>query len=119
MGNEVYSSDFLKVLMALKTNIKKDLKVAEVARVVQINGEAFNCQLLSDSSTVSCAKLQNLEISTSDIVLILFTDTDFRSNLKRAKMNNVTQNVESELHTKNYGVIIGIIYKEVVDDSES
>ena len=52
MGNEVYSSDFLKVLMALKTNIKKDLKVAEVARVVQINGEAFNCQLLSDSSTV-------------------------------------------------------------------
>lgn len=115
MSNEVFSSDFLKVLLALKANINKDLKVADVAKVIQISNDSVNCQIITDNTNVSCIALQNIALSIGDTVLILYTDSDFRTNLKRIKENQATQTVSSELHTKNYGVIVGIVYKEEIE----
>lgn len=110
-GNQNVSSDFLKVLMALKSNIMKDLNVAEIAIVSQKNGDEINCYLLNDNNVrVVCISLHNVTVNEGDIVLIIFTNTDFRTNLKKYKQNRATYKVEADtLHSKNYGVIIGKI----------
>lgn len=113
-GNQNTSSDFLRVLMALKKNTMKDLNVAEVCKVTRIENEQYVVEPINNTGQKwYCAKLQNLQIEVNNIVLVLFTNTDFRLNLKRIKNNQITQNTnDKDLHTTNNGVIIGIIYKK-------
>ena len=110
-GNNVVSSDFLKVLLALKKNTFKDLNVAELATVTKILNNDITCNLLNNQDTfVICRKLQGLEIQENDIVVILFTNTDFRENLSRYENSQPLINKESDLlHSKSYGIIIGKI----------
>ena len=110
-GNQNVSSDFLRVLMALKSNVMKDTNVAEIAIVSQINGDEISCNLLNDNNIkVVCVSLHGISINEGDVVLIIFTNTDFRTNLKRYKQSQATYKIEADtLHSKNYGVIIGKI----------
>ena len=111
-GNNVVSSDFLKVLLALKQSVMKDLNVSDIAIVTQIkdNYNIYCKSLNNSSSTIVCTKLNNLELTVNDCVLILYTNEDFRSNLKRYKSNKEIQNMtNSDYHNKSYGVIIGVL----------
>lgn len=110
-GNEVNSKDFLEILFALKNNIMKDLNVCEVAQIESISNDIYKCKILSTDEVITVIPLQNLEIAQNDVVVILFSNTDFRTNLKRIQNDNVAiTNDTLNLHNKSFGIIIGILY---------
>ena len=110
-GNEVNSKDFLEILFALKNNIMKDLNVCEVAQIESISSEIYKCKILSTDEVITAIPLQNLQIAQNDVVVILFSNTDFRTNLKRIQHDNtaITDNTLN-LHNKSFGIIMGILY---------
>lgn len=110
-GNNVQDNDFFRLLLALKSNIMRATNVADLAVVENVTNDEILCRLLSDNAKkITCVKLKNLTIKKSDVVLVIYTNTDFRSNLKRAKSGQTTQTIEEhDLHSKSYGVIAGII----------
>lgn len=110
-GNEVNSKDFLEILFALKNNIMKDLNVCEVAQIESISNEIYKCKILSTDEVITAIPLQNLTISQNDVVVILFSNTDFRTNLKRIQNDNTAITDDTlNLHNKSFGIIIGILY---------
>lgn len=117
-GNKVVSSDFLRVLLALKQNTMRDNNVAEVAQVTNVTSDTLTCTLLSNANTyVNCIKLQNLDIKKDDIVLIVFTNKDFRQNLNRIKNNQKPIDNQAEtLHSLSYGIVVGLVYRKSPED---
>lgn len=110
-GNEVNSKDFLEILFALKNNIMKDLNVCEVAQIESISNEIYKCKILSTDEVITAIPLQNLQIAQNDVVVILFSNTDFRTNLKRIQNDNAGITDDTlNLHNKSFGIIIGILY---------
>lgn len=110
-GNEVNSKDFLEILFALKNNIMKDLNVCEVAQIESISNGIYKCKILSTDEVITAIPLQNLEIAQNDVVVILFSNTDFRTNLKRIQNDNAAITDDTlNLHNKSFGIIIGILY---------
>ena len=110
-GNEVNSKDFLEILFALKNNIMKDLNVCEVAQIESISNEIYKCKILSTDEVITAVPLQNLQIVQNDVVVILFSNTDFRTNLKRIQNDNAAITDDTlNLHNKSFGIIIGILY---------
>ena len=110
-GNEVNSKDFLEILFALKNNIMKDLNVCEVAQIESISNEIYKCKILSTDEIITVVPLQNLQIAQNDVVVILFSNTDFRTNLKRIQNDNAAITDDTlNLHNKSFGIIIGILY---------
>ena len=110
-GNEVNSKDFLEILFALKNNIMKDLNVCEVAQIESISNGIYKCKILSTDEVITAVPLQNLQIAQNDVVVILFSNTDFRTNLKRIQNDNVAITDDTlNLHNKSFGIIIGILY---------
>lgn len=124
-------SDFLRVLMALKTNIMKDINVCDIAIVKSISDEGVYCTMLNNSQTTVLAKVMsplktesNEETNTTDttdsttepqlqvndIVVVLYTNTDFRQNLAKLSAGEATYDVDSTTrHSKSFGVIIGTL----------
>ena len=110
-GNEVNSKDFLEILFALKNNIMKDLNVCEVAQIESISNDIYKCKILSTDEVITAIPLQNLKIAQNDVVVILFSNTDFRTNLKRIQNDNTAITDDTlNLHNKSFGIIIGILY---------
>ena len=110
-GNEVNSKDFLEILFALKNNIMKDLNVCEVAQIESISNGIYKCKILSTDEIITAVPLQNLQIAQNDVVVILFSNTDFRTNLKRIQQDNIgITNDTLNLHNKSFGIIMGILY---------
>lgn len=110
-GNEVNSKDFLEILFALKNNIMKDLNVCEVAQIESISNDIYKCKILSTDEVITAIPLQNLTISQNDVVVILFSNTDFRTNLKRIQNDNTAITDDTlNLHNKSFGIIMGILY---------
>lgn len=110
-GNEVNSKDFLEILFALKNNIMKDLNVCEVAQIESISSGIYKCKILSTDEVITAIPLQNLQIAQNDVVVILFSNTDFRTNLKRIQNDNTAITDDTlNLHNKSFGIIIGILY---------
>lgn len=111
-GNQFVSSDFLRVLKALKENILIEINVADVCQVSSVSGtNEYLCRSISDESIVSAISLDaNDTINVGDFVLVVFTNNDFRTNLKRVKAGLPSQGSEStERHSKAFGVIVKII----------
>lgn len=111
-GNKFVSSDFLRVLKALKENILIEINVADVCQVTSSNGQNdYLCTSVSDGSIISAMSLDaNDTINVGDFVLVVFTNTDFRMNLKRIKAGLPSQAIESsERHSKAFGVIVKIV----------
>lgn len=113
-GNNTVSSDFLRVLLALKSNIMKDCNVSEVCIVNAKEDDVYLCSPINDrKTTVYCHTLQNLDLRINDIVLVIFTNTDFRQNLKRFKANQQFVDISNDsTHSLNHGIVIGLIYRK-------
>lgn len=108
-GNNNITGDFLRVLMALKSNISKSINVAEVGLVENVDEEWINCTLFCDGTTIYTKKLDALDIKTGDCVLVIFTGHEFATNLNRVKNRQtvIVQGNEENLHTRSTGIIVG------------
>lgn len=110
-GNRVDEPDFLKVLLTLKRNIMQDTNVAEVCKVLEINNDVYTVSPINNSNVrLKCYKLASLDPKKDDLVLVIFTNTDYRLNLNKINNNKPTQTITDELlHSLNYGVITGSV----------
>lgn len=111
-GNKFVSSDFLRVLQALKENICIEINVADVCTVNSVQGQdEYICQSLSDDSRICAISIDpNDIINVGDMVVVLYCNNDFRMNLKRIKSGLISQSIESTArHSKAFGVIIKVI----------
>lgn len=84
IGNDVVSSDFLKVLLALKDNIMRDLHCNDIGIVVSTSGNECVCKLLSNPDIkISCTKINNIITDKDDVVFIAYTDINSKHNAKQ------------------------------------
>lgn len=84
IGNDVVSSDFLKVLLALKDNIMKDLHCNDIGIVVSTSENECVCKLLSNPDIkISCAKINDIITDKDDVVFIAYTDVNSKHNAKQ------------------------------------
>lgn len=105
------SSDFLRVLLALKSNILKDTNVADVCKVMQKNSDgSWSCQSLNDSSMVAAQNIVDLDLAVGDFVCVLYIDQPYRSNLLKAISRQPTKSLTEERHSKSAGLIIAVVY---------
>lgn len=107
------STDFLKVLLALKTNIFRDLHVADIAKATGRNADgSWTCTTLSNNSTIIAYPLESLAIAAGDLVCILFCDMTFADNVKLVTSGKLPKKVDDDnaLHQMSTGVIIGRIW---------
>lgn len=113
MSNLIKENDLMGVLMALKYNTFRDLKVATLGTVVSIGDRVLvkPFPLITDETdkNITCHKLSGLELIENDIVLVIFTDRNFLQNLSQLKNNQklskLTEN--DTLHVDKYGIIVG------------
>lgn len=113
----ISKNDDLEVLLALKRNILRDLKVASLGIVKSIKDNIIKVNLFptytnESEITIDCYCLKNLEVNKDDVVLVLFLDRNFIQNLNQKNNNQQLTKVDSkniELHSLKYGVVIGII----------
>ena len=116
-GNNVVSGDFLRVLLALKKNIMRDINVADVCQVKQNNSDGtWTCQSLSDNSSFQAIALVDVQVALDDVVCVLFMNYDFRSNLKKIQVGQQPQIMTSgSNHSKSAALIIGVVYTKRTD----
>lgn len=106
------TSDFYQVLMALKENINRDLHVADLAKVNSVDGDNVQCQALNSDAIINCVKFFDLTVYSGDIVLVIYCDTDFHSNLSKYKFNAQSSIIEAkEFHSMSNGVVVGVVYR--------
>lgn len=113
----ISKNDDLEVLLALKRNILRDLKVASLGIVKSIKDNIIKVNLFptytnESEITIDCYCLKNLEVNKDNVVLVLFLDRNFIQNLNQKNNNQQLTRVDSkniELHSLKYGVVIGII----------
>lgn len=117
-GNRgISKNDDLEVLLALKRNILRDLKVASLGIVKSIKDNIIKVNLFptytnESEITIDCYCLKNLKVSKDNVVLVLFLDRNFIQNLNQKNNNQQLTKIDSkniELHSLKYGVVIGII----------
>ena len=117
-GNRgISKNDDLEVLLALKRNILRDLKVASLGIVKSIQDNIIKVNLFptytnENEITIDCYCLKNLEVNKDNVVLVLFLDRNFIQNLNQKNNNQQLTRIDSkniELHSFKYGVVIGII----------
>ena len=111
-GNKISKYTLLDTLLTLKQSTMRDTHVAEICTVESI-GDEISAKIINTDTKIKCIKLQDLEIQKNDIVLVLFTDTNYKINLSKIKADKKTQvlNNNTNLHSLQYAVIIGLIHR--------
>lgn len=115
--NKLESNDSeLDVLLALKENIFKDLKVGSFAQVKTINEEEetasvtlFPAYKEEIEINISVAITRSVSIQENDVVVVLFLDTNFKQTLRQTLRQQKRAKLQTdvvELHSINYGVVI-------------
>lgn len=132
-----YESNLSDVMTNLRRNIGKNLNVASLGRITDVdatnreyvislfpifesdvstNGQEFTVKALSQFWEISesdSKKTVSAKLATDDIVLILFVDLDYKEALNYELNHDVTTSstytVADDIltHTKDYGIIIG------------
>lgn len=112
-GNITENTSFLDVCFALKNNVFRTMNVADVCVVREITGDNVRCEYITNNNiAISCVKLKDLTLAINDVVLVIFTNNDFRTSLNAFKANQPNTNFTSTaLHEKEFGVIVGVIYR--------
>lgn len=112
IGNEFDSSSFVDVLEMFRKKIGSGIHCLDIGIVSEVGSESCRVTLLN-TDDISCnfIFLKDLHLTRGDLVLIGFTDTDFRKNLVAYKNDKPLVNAkETEYHKFVNGIIIGIIY---------
>ena len=111
-GVSVEENDLTALVLALKYNINRDLNVATLAKVVDVNKnvcEPFPLIENEEKKNIYCLKIKNLELNVGDIVIILFCDRNFIQSYNQIINNQLPTKLKenTNLHSDKYGVIIG------------
>lgn len=113
-GNNVESSDFLRTLFSVKTMTLKDCNVADICKITKIEQNSlYQCTSLSSGQVISVFATELaptlLPYALNDIVCVLFTDFQCKTNTLLLRHKQVTKfNDDNEVrHAKTNGVIIG------------
>lgn len=102
----------LDVCMALKGNVMRSLNVAELGIIKEINESNYRCKLINSDIQIECNAIMNLELQVNDVVLIIFTNNNYKNNLKRVKDNKQTITLDvNNLHSLEYGMILALVYR--------
>lgn len=106
----------LDVLLALKENIFKNLKVGSFGQVKSINEEEniasvvlFPAYKDNIEITISVSICKSVIVKENDIVVVIFLDNNFKQSLRQTLKQQKRSNLNSdiiEMHSINYGVII-------------
>lgn len=112
-GNQVTDNSLMSIILLLKQNILKSTHCADVVKVLSQNNGKYQCSRLNNNETIiDCYALQNLNIVEGSLCLVLYCDTDIQTNTERMKTTGKTNNIaESDFHSLNNGVIVGVIYQ--------
>lgn len=108
--NGINNNSFLDVLLTLKQNIMRDLNVAEVCKIVEVqSGSVCVVNPINNrNQRLYVYNLYNATVSVDDLVLVVFTNTDSRLNLNKAANDISLQDTQEKiLHSINYGIIVG------------
>lgn len=114
-GNQYESGDFIDLLYALKDNTLRAANVADLAIVTSITEDRkANCKLLNDQNTKLLAQIsENLLLKKDDVVLVIYTNSDYRGNLSRykAKQPLITEEKNAKNHLISYAIVTNLIYR--------
>ena len=109
------SGDLLRILLALEQKVMRDLKVASLGKVKQIDGKKVMVEkfpLFDNEPSVLNECWNNVkDLAVNDIVVILYMDRNFIQNLNQLINNQRLTNMsgKSELHSNKYGIVISKI----------
>ena len=113
-GNQNVSSDFIRVLLALKANTMRSIPVAELCVVTETSNDLIRATLLTNSHlSIDATLMSGLTVQKDDIVLVVFTKSRFieqLSKLKAGKPADITAE-SSDIHSLQNGVIVGLVYR--------
>lgn len=116
LGNKNTDASFFDVCEALKGNIMRTINVAELVTITAVDHEKsiYRCSILSHPEQIcECTKLQSLDVQLNDVMLVVFTSSDFRTNLLKVKNEQTITDIGTKtLHSKNYGVLVGLVYRK-------
>lgn len=114
----------LDVLLTLKKNIFKNLKVGSFGQIKSIDNDEqtamvslFPAYKNETEITISATISKNINVQANDIVVILFLDTNFKTTLKQALKQQKRTTLDTTnliLHDINYGVIISSMTREYI-----
>lgn len=112
--NRTENTSLVTVLQAVKQNIFRTLNTLDVYIVKSIDGDAYQCELMTNMDiTISAISIQDLNVQVNDAVVVAFMSQDFRACFAQYKDNpiavrNVTQT--KSFHELTYGIIIGRLW---------
>lgn len=121
-GNYVEDTSFVDVLKAVKQNIFKTMQTAELCVVREANSDGgYKCEFLTNSQIfISAIGFQNADIRVNDVVLVVFTGTDYRASLNAYKNGDANTSTTTLIyHQKQYGVIVGRVYRRNYEEDET
>lgn len=107
-SNQEY--DLVEIFKVSETRVLRNCNVSTLAIVDSVNDREVNCRPFpirqgeSEVSIIAYKLDGNMELSKDDIVLIIFTDRDFRGNINNT--SNIYSTDDNELHKIDFGVII-------------
>lgn len=112
-----------KVLDALKSNIMKNTHNSSLGIVREISNDTAYVEFIpiidkNNRTNTLCYNMCPFKLAVNDLVVVIFTDHDFRKNLRQYKNDStltqlITQDV---LHSIEYGVIITKLDAELPDN---
>jgi len=116
MSQKDSTGDFIQILQGIIDKTKRDLKVATLGIVRKIDEdnmlaiiEPFPIVEGTESKYISCRYFNETPIE-NEIVLAIFTDKDFTSNLRTISNDGKIRTIsnKSPLHSEQYGILINL-----------
>lgn len=124
----------LDVVLALKSNIMRALKVATLAEVQSIDSKTQivkvkpfpliegESEKIIECETIMTPTMQDKaftyvslasQLSNKDVVLVVFLDRNSSQNLSQAKKKQTLSKLKenSELHSDKFGIIVALVNK--------
>jgi len=119
INNENSSSSFTDLIDALRNNIMRNTNVADLVQVIQINDGTYKVQSITNTEVIiDCISLSGLTFQVNDIALILFTKNDFKTNLTKIKNGQTIATTDNKImHSKAYGILIGLVYRKETENA--
>lgn len=105
--------DLVSIFEAAEKRTLRHCNVATLALVQKTEKDNIYCLPFpiregESPSTIKAWNIYNAEVEKNDIILVIFTDRDFRVNKDNVSENNIVQTSDNNLHEIEFGVAISI-----------
>lgn len=105
--------DLVSIFEAAEKRTLRHCNVATLALVQKTEKDNIYCLPFpiregESPSTIKAWNIYNAKVEKNDIILVIFTDRDFRVNKDNVSENNIVQTSDNNLHEIEFGVAISI-----------